>query len=116
MKLGNEYLVLVKPESYKRAQEFLREFFDGDVVVDNDRYFVVRDGSGVEFGVSPDSAALTEKEYENSVWLSFVSTSFQEDRERLNSFGAREVEGGDPAAFFFSFPGGPVIKLLEGKG
>lgn len=113
MKLGQEYLITVKPQSLDQAKSFLKTFFPEQVFIDDGYYYGVKDMDDNEICICSEEYALTEEQYEKGVWLSFTSSSFDAVVPKLKAFGVREVKGGDKHAFFFSFPGGPVIKLIK---
>ena len=115
MKLGNEYLVQVKPKDYERAKSFIENFLSDEILVSNKEYFVVKLEGGERFGISSEENAPTEKEYEFGTWLSLETDNFSKVILKLKEAGLREVKGGDSVAFFFNMPGGCVFKLKNTK-
>lgn len=115
MKLAKEFLIAVRPESYPRAKAFLTEFINGDVFIDDGYYYGVKDKLQNELCICCEETAPTEDEYQRGIWLSFQTNDFANTVNKLKHVEIREIKGGDSNAFFFSFPGGPVFKLINGE-
>ena len=103
----------IKPESMKMAEEFIANCLGCPEISRNPNYTCFKFPNGQILGLTPDSNAPTEKEYENSTWLEVVSEDFDATKKRIQQFGAREVAGGMEEAFFFNIPGGAVFRLIS---
>jgi hypothetical protein len=76
--------VPVKPEFRKRAEDFLSSVLGLPQTLKNEYYSCFKFPNGQIIGITPDQNAPTEKEYEQSIWLEFFSSDFEETKKKYS--------------------------------
>lgn len=103
----------IQPGHRDRAETFFAEVLGCKQVMKNSLYTCFQFPNGQVIGITPDTKALSEQNYEKSTWLEIVSGDFEATKKRAQTFGVREVSGGSEDAFFFNIPGGAVLRLIS---
>ena len=103
----------VRPEFREKSEEFFRDILGCAQTKKTKAYTCFRFPNGQVVGITSDDGAPSEADYEKSMWLEVVSSDFDATKKRILDFGAREVQGGLPGAFFFNAPGGAVFRLVN---
>ena len=110
---GNHSAIRVPHNLQEKIRKFYRDVLGCEITKQTEDIDYFRMGDGFFVAFLYEDNALADPEWLKSIWLEVKADDVPTMKQKILTFGVREVNSRDKSHLYFQAPGGQVFRLVD---